>query len=350
MLRIRPAAFEDVPAIRQLNERNGMSSGRLWLEGHPFADEFQDIPMGWVLETDDGSVVGNLDNVHMLYELGGRQIKGVVAAGWVVDQRHRGKSLQLITAFLGQKGVDLCLIDSASPVTAQVLTAMKIPRIPVPDYATPCFWAVRPRAFARAALLRKSIPGAAFLAWPAGLALLARDIYRGSGRGELTSTVRRLEKFDDRFDEVTHKGSVLRAVRNRAVLEWRFRSELRDGRGVIIAAEQEKKLLGYAVLVRREGSELGMNLCDVADIQAAGDDPATIRNLLLGSIKIAREEGVDALKFMSGTPVKRGPANALQPYTYRLPFWQLYYKAASSELGSALSTADAWDFSLFDTF
>ncbi len=102
--------------------------------------------------------------------------------------------------------------------------------------------------------------------------------------------------------------------------------------------------------MRRKGAELGMDLYDVADIQAAGDDPATMKDLLLGSIRIAREDGADAVKFMSGTPAKRVPADALRPYTYRLPFWQLYYKAATPELSADLATADAWDISLFDTY
>jgi hypothetical protein len=359
MLRIRPSTFDDAGAISLLNQRNsmGLLDPVLWREGweaYPFAAEFRDVPIGWVLETDQGSVVGNLDNVHMLYDFGGTKIKGVVAAGWVVDHEHRGKSLQLMTAFFRQKGVDLWLNVTASLPAAQILTAMKIPRIPIPDYGTPCFWAVRPRAFARAALLRRSVPAADLLAWPAGLALLAADVCRRSGRGPITSKVTRISELDDRFDALWQGISAssirLRAVRSRAVLAWRFRSELRDGRAVILAAEDGTALLGYAILVRRDDPDLGMTLYEIADLQAAGDASSTIRDLLLGSIKIAREHGADAIKFTSGTPVKRAPAAALKPYTYRLPFWQQYFKVASPEIASKLSTADAWDFSRFDMF
>src|ERR1700730_5025658 len=202
MLRIRAAAVEDAHSISQLHKRNGMGDPDpvVWRnrwEAYPFAAEFRDVPIGWVLETGEQSIVGSVDNVHMLYELGRRRVKGAIAAGWVVDPEYRGKSLQLMTTFLRQKTVDLCLGVSASPTTARVLTSMKIARIPIPDYATPCFWAVHPRAFAEAALKRKSVPGAAIWAWPAGLALLAREIYRGRERA--SSPVRRLKEFDDRF-------------------------------------------------------------------------------------------------------------------------------------------------------
>ncbi len=359
VVRVRPVERKDTGAIVGVLSRNGMgdldpATWREAWEGYPFAEEFRDIPTGWVLETEGGAVVGNLNNVHMLYEMGGRRLRGVVAAGWAVDSAYRGKSLRLMTTFFKQPGVDIYLNVSASPATAQVLTGMKIPRIPIPDYGTPCLWAIRPRAFARAALSRRSTPGAAALAWPASFLLLVHDTIRRSGRGRLSSPVRRVDRFDDRIDALSRKINAdlprLRAVRTKAVLEWRFRAELRERRIAIAAAERGGTLLGYAVLIRRAGSELEMEMYDVADLQVAGDDPAIMRDLLLGSLQIAREDGVDALKFLTGMPARRLAAEQLRPWTYRLPFWQQYFKTSAPEVSAALSTADAWDFSVFDTF
>ncbi len=357
-VRVRIATFADIPAIREVQKRNsiGELDPQAWRsrwEAYPFEEEFRGIPIGWVLETDRGSVVGVLENVHIAYELGGKRLKGVVASAWAVDSEYRGKSLQLMTTFLRQPGVDLALVLSASPTTSRVLSSMKVPRIPIPDYATPCFWAVRHRAFARASLRRKSIPGAALLAWPAGWALLVRDLYC-LGPMRVPSGVRRVKELDIRFDgfcQAVNAGQTcLRAVRNKAVLEWRFRTELRRGSAAIVIAEQGPELRGYAVMVRREGSDLGMALFDVADLQAAGDDPSTIRDLLLGCIHVGWEEGADAIKFVTGTPAKRAPAVALQPQTYQMSLWQLYYKTSNPQLSTELSTADKWDISLFDTY
>jgi hypothetical protein len=354
-VRLRAATLADADAIGQLQKRNGLggldtAEWRSQWEGYPFAAEFSDVPIGWVLETESGSVVGYLGNIHMLYHLDGRGVKGAIATAWAVDSDYRGASLQLLLAFLKQKGVDLVLDGSANQAASRVLTGLKVPRIPIPGYDLPCFWAARPRGFAKAVLTKKSVPGAEVLAGPAGMLLTARDAIRRSGRGRTSSPVRRIQEFDDRFDSFWQRLRAgpprLRAVRTRAALEWRFGG----GEATVVAAGRDGTLTGYAVLMRRNSPELGMDLYDVADLQADHDDPATVKDLLLESIQIAREEGVDAVKIMTGTPAKRAPIEELRPYTYRLPFWQLYYKASSPELSAALSTADSWDFSLFDTY
>jgi hypothetical protein len=326
---------------------------RFCWESYPFAQEFFDIPIGWVLETDTGTVVGTIGNVHMVYEMNGLRFKAAITTGWAVDALYRGKALHLITTFLKQKGVDLCLNGSASDTASRVLTGLRIPRIPIPKYNFPCFWAVKPQVFAKAVLNRRGTPAASVVAYPTGLVLLARDILRRSGRGTISSTVRRLQGFDERFDYLWQRirggPPRLRAVRTRAVLDWRFRGDLQAGRAAILVAESAGKPAGYIVLVRRDGPGLGMELCDVADMQAEGDDPVIFTDLLLGAIRLARKEGVDAVKLLTGTPAKRGPADALRPHTYQVPFWPLYYKA-TPELAAALSSAEAWDFSFFDTY
>jgi hypothetical protein len=356
--RIRTARLTDAEAIRGVHERNGLGSfdisdWRANWEAYPFAAEFSDIPIGWVLEAEDGAVVGTLGNIHMLYEMDGRRLRAAIATAWAVNTPYRGMALHLTTAFFKQKGLDLCLNGSASPTASRVLSGLRIPRIPIPDYSTPCFWAANPRNFANAVLRRRNLTGASILSYPAGLALFIHDAVRGSGRGKLKGTVRRLNAFDDRFDSLCERigsgGSRLRAVRSRAVLEWRFRSDLAAGRVAVLGAGSGGDLSGYIVLVRRPEQELGMSLYDVADLQAVADDPAVYRDLLISAVQLAREDGVDAVKLLTGTPAKRAPSEALRPHSYQLPLWQLYYRAAHW-LRPALVSADAWDFSLFDTY
>jgi hypothetical protein len=322
-------------------------------EASPFAPQFQATPVGWVLETEAGQVVGSLGNVHMLYELRGQYLKAAVATAWAVDSAYRNSSMQLLHAFYRQKDVDLWLNGSASATVSQLLTALRIPRVPVPDYNMPLFWPVRRRNFANVILGRKRVPFANLLSYPAGMALLAKDIAHRVWRRTGAAAVSRVREFDGRFDRFWQRlraGSTrLRAVRTRATLQWRFRSNLREASLTILLAERAGEIAGYAILTRRRGSDLEMELIDIADLQAIEDDPLILRELLLAAAQVAQEEGADAVKLMTGTPAKRAAAAALHPLSYRWPVWQLYCRT-TPELGAALATADAWDFSLFDTF
>src|SRR5580658_7505651 len=98
--KIRPASLTDAEAISQIHQRNGLSefdteAWRSAWQSYPFAAEFQDIPIGWVLETDTGSLVGTIGNVHMLYDLAGQRIRAAIATAWAVDAPHRGRALHL---------------------------------------------------------------------------------------------------------------------------------------------------------------------------------------------------------------------------------------------------------------
>lgn len=324
----------------------------MWLD-YPLSAAFEGVPTGWVLESAEGQIVGYLGNVHQAYDYGGQMVKAAIATSWMVDAAHRAKALQLLITFYKQKNIDLFINGSANQSATKVLAGFKIPRIPIPDYATPCFWAVRPRAFAEAVLRRKSVAGAKVLSLLAGPAIGLWDAARGSGRGSQTSSVQQLKEFGPVFDQLWPRLSSavprLRAIRNAAVLNWKYGADLAAGRLVILVAGPPSQADGYALLLRRDASELGMEMFEIVDIQVVGDDPQVFTSLILASIQATREQGADALKLITGTPAKRRPAVALQPYTYELPFWQLYYKAVPG-LEVDLTTADAWDFSRFDTY
>lgn len=353
-VQLRPITWDDAPGIAALAKRNGIGELDLsiWTE-YPLAHEFDAVPAGWVLETGDGEIVGFLGNVHQMYEFAGRRLKAAIATNWMVDAAHRAKALQLVLTFYKQKDIDLYLNGSASPVATKVLAGLKIPRMPIPDYATPCFWAVRPRGFARAVLRRKKIAAPGLLSLLAGPALGIYDLLRSSGRGAQTVAVERATRFDAAFDDLWPRLSAgsprLRAVRTAAVLHWKYGRDLAAGNAIVLVAGPRQHPSGYAVLIRRDGSELGMEMLEMADLQAAGDDPQIYTSLILAAIQTAREEGADALRLVTGTPSKRRPALALKPYTYELPFWQLYAKVPA-DLTEALAPADTWDFSRFETY
>jgi hypothetical protein len=359
MIRLRTMTLDDAQAVCDLNRRIGLGDvpvaewRRRW-EAYPLSSEFQDIPIGWVLADNDGSIKGAFANVHLLYELAGRSLRGCIGCEWGVESEARGLSLQLLDRFLRQRGADICIVGTASPVTSEILTRLKVARIPAPGYDDALMWAVRPAVVAAGALRRKEIRGAGVLAWPAGVAIGLADFVNRSGRGRVSSTVRQVQAFDERFDsfwERLRRGSSrLRAVRSRAVLAWRFQSAMAKGEASVLVSEREGNLDGYAVLVHRRSPELGMTTFDVADFQALGNDVLILKDLLLSSIRLAREGGAGMLKLLTGDATKRSTAVLLRPHSYHVPLWQMYFKSPNPQLAQDLSRPDLWDFCLFDSY
>jgi hypothetical protein len=357
--RVRPSEFRDFSGVAAVLKRNGMGEleAEVWRSRWhecPYAQDFEGIPLGWVLETEDGEIVGNLDNAHVLYELDGARLRGVVAAGWAVDPEWRTKSITLMATFFRQKGPDLRLNVSASPTVAELLTALRIARIPIPDYGTPCLWAAGSRSFALAALRKRHAPAAGLLAWGAGFAIWGWDAARRSGRGRIgSSRIAFAADFDERFDAfgraLSEAGGRLRAVRSREILGWRYAAERRSGNLRILIAERGSGIAGYAVLVLRDAPELGVNIYDIVDLQSAGDDPSIFRDLIISAVQCARRDGIGAVKLLTGTPARRGPALALRPWTYQVAHWQQYFQA-SAELAAKLTKASDWDFSPFESY
>jgi hypothetical protein len=360
MTRLRCATVDDLPAILDVSVRNGLSAfdpdcrRRWWLE-HPFRNELEGVPMGWVLENESGRIVGTLTNVPMLYELAGRPLKCAIASSWAVDPDYRSSSLLLTMSYFTQTRVDLLINGSANETAARVMSAFGAHPIPAPDYNCSYFWILRPRAFATAALERRQVPGARWLSLPAAL-LLALAAFPGRLPRKPAAEIRHFDSFGEEFDRFweklrRHPGRLV-AVRTAEALKWRFSQAWWPEKPIVVGAVRDGELLGYLVLVApaREHSR-GLRNYLIGDLQALGDSPAVVRTLLRAGLRAARRRGAGSVQWIGWAPQKRQAAVSLFPRKYRTRgHWPLYYRVASAELKSALSEPDCWDFSPFDAF
>jgi hypothetical protein len=139
-------------------------------------------------------------------------------------------------------------------------------------------------------------------------------------------------------------------VRTRANLEWRFQNELRKGTLTVVAARNGTELQGYLVLTRGVRREFGLNVHEIADLQAPGDDPATLRTLMIEAMSVAKAESSGMVKFRAWNSAKRALALELGPYRYESPLWQAYYSNSNTELTSTFASDTIWDFSPFEIF
>jgi hypothetical protein len=352
---IQPISEKEVGTIVSIGQRNSLDFDtdqlRHWWTTNPFYEQFRDVPAGWVLTTEDGSTVGGILNLGMMFDLNRQPVKIAIASAAAVDASYRGKSLLVFMAFLKQKNVDLCLVGSTNPATTKIFTAGS-KRIPSPDDDMPLLWPVDYEAFIAASLMKKNIPGGRFVSWPAGVVLKAADLARRIGMTSANTS--RIDTFDDRFDSfwerLRENGNRLRAVRTQATLEWRFRAELDRKAVAILTATKGRELSGYAVLLRQVRSDTGLSVYEIADLQAVQDDPETLKALIARSLEAAKEDGVQMVKLRGWNAAKRAAALSLKPYSYRAPLWQSYYKAFTPTLADAAGSADLWDFSPFEIF
>lgn len=358
MSRVRPASLKDLEAIRAVSIRNGLSSFhpdevRQWWLSHPFRKEFEGVPIGWVLESDAGEVVGTFSNIQMMYELDGKRIKAGVGGSWAVDAAERSSSLLLAVAYFTQNGVDLCLNGSASSVAARLMPALKAERIPSPDYDLRYFWIAGHRAFAAAALRKKKIPAASLLAPVAGLGLWATGLRFERRRSEPPG-LKRFSGFSEEFDafweKLRQEPGRLRAVRTSAALAWRFGASLRQNRAVVLGLMRGGELRGYVVLLESAREHLRLRQYTIADLQALEDSREVVLDLLAAALEATRREGLDALEWKGWNTVKRGLASSQRPKSYRDSVWPLFYKALHPDLLPVLTQAGRWDFSPFDAF
>src|SRR6266516_5420919 len=106
--KLREARFEDYEQIARLESRFGLTAKpynewvHLW-QGNPLYRELKtDWPIGWVLEDQDGKIVGSVGNIPFLYELDGRRILVASGFSWVADAEYRSASLLLMDSLIRQ--------------------------------------------------------------------------------------------------------------------------------------------------------------------------------------------------------------------------------------------------------
>src|SRR6266403_1410469 len=129
-LKLREAHFEDYDQIAGLESRFGLTIKpyeqwvHLW-QGNPVYRNLKtDWPIGWVLEDEDGKIVGSMGNIPFLYELEGRRILVASGHNWVADLAYRSASLLLLHRLITQPYVDLYLNNTVSDNSVTAVTAL----------------------------------------------------------------------------------------------------------------------------------------------------------------------------------------------------------------------------------
>src|ERR1700722_6815765 len=175
----REARFADYDAIAALMRQYGMDVyaredwEQLWRGNPVYERRAGDWPIGWVLETGIGRVVGFSGNIPAACWFGGEELTAAVTSAWVVDSEYRSHSMLLASKYFAQKNVNLLLNTTAIHIAGQIFRAFHAKPIPVEGLETALFWVLDCRGFASSLLARKRVPLAKVISYPLGAGLAA---------------------------------------------------------------------------------------------------------------------------------------------------------------------------------
>lgn len=367
---LRTARLDDYEKIRQLALAHSLNFPppedwrSLWLDNPLMARLGKDWPIGWVLETATGEIVGNFGIVSSLYTFRGHDLISAAGRFWFVTAPYRGFALQLMDEYLNQPGVDL-FINNAVSAPALGTFSRLLERIPLGDWESMSYFVAGYRGLAKKGLHTLRVPFAEALAYPAGAILRLKDAIcnKPLPKAAASFTIEARDRFDSLFDvfwdELRRQNpEKLLAERSSRALAWHFGSPLRRRRLWIFTASRNEQLRAYCTLTRQDhpfslpplphNETQGLRGMRLVDYQSVEPDADLLPALLASALGRCAKEDVDILEnFGRGVPKMRA-LDDCAPYRKKLSNWKFFYSAADAGLNTELRAARFWDPSAYD--
>jgi hypothetical protein len=357
--RLRPARFADYPQM------HGMES-RFFPDSLSDADRsglFQDNPLwpglaatwpvGWVLEDDDGRIVGSLNNIPSSYRIDGEEKLCANGHCWAVLTEYRGYATMLMDEYFAQEQPDLFLSAKVG-VDATPVWSLYAHRVPAGDWEKAAYAITRYHGFARTALQIKHVPLATVAAPPLALALRLKDALttRSLPDGPPSVEFDEADGFDTRFDVfwrelVAQNPGRLLGVRDSATLRWHYGVPMRANRVWIVTATRGNLLCAYCVL-KLHLRPSGVRSMKLVDFQTVEPDVDLLAGLLTVALRRSAAEDCFVLEHHGCGLAKMRRFDELAPYRATKPRWSFYYCATAPEFEARLADPDVWDPSEYD--
>lgn len=360
-LKIREASFEDHPQIAALESKYGLEAKNyeewkhLWSNNPAYKEYRKSLPIGWVLEGEDRTIVGYLGNIPLFYELGGQRLLASVARAWVTDARYRSYSLLLLEQYFSQKVVDLFLNATVGPLASESFAVFQSLPVPVGAWDRSAFWITNYQGFLEGWLASKAFALAKPLSYVLSVGLFVKDSLasRQIRQDENGVELELCADVDGRFDifwEALRKvnSHILMAVRNREALEWHFKYALRQNKAWIVTASKGSDLTAYSIFRRQDSPRFGLRRMRLVDFQTLDGNTAILAPMLAWAMRRCRREGIDMLESIGFGPDKENVISQIAPHERKLPSWLYFYKTRDQRLAEKLSDPNSWNPSQFD--
>jgi hypothetical protein len=323
----RGCSFEDFRAVWH----------HRWLD-NPAASPGQ--PLGWILESAKGEVVGFAGIVPMRVKIGSQSFTAFCGANWSVRPEYRRHSLAIFRQYTALGASHVVLSTSVSHLAAPV-HARAMQRIPVEHTDQSLWWIIDPKRLLslKLAQLGKKSPlwkavavaapalGVLGAAWPVVLGIYTDREHRilpWLARAQIAFDcpplpVERVMSFDEEFDELWAEHRQLHDViveRTAEFLHWRHVLLPRAaGECFVFACRERGRLLGYVAL-QTPGSRSDVPLpgCfNVTDLFYPPEREDVLGNLMNAAFQFAVQQGGTVLKLSGFHPVVQAGLASQRP-------------------------------------
>ncbi len=354
-MKIRIAKFDDFEKIKELCVRNNLQVEKInkevWKD-FPKFNEFENVPIGWVLENNEGKIVGVILNLFMNYRLNNKTYKVSVVSTWAVDDDYRSNSMNLIFKWIYQKNVDLLVDNRRSERNSKILKSFKFKNVPTKDYEKIIYWVLDYPNFIKSAIKKKINIQIGLISFIPAIILKFYDLALNRNKKfYLNKKTIEVESFDQKFDSFWDnlpKYNKFLAERDSSSLEWHFGQGIKKKRISVLALFNENNLDGYIVIMRSDNKEIGLKRMKIVDIQTSSNIEENTSNLIANAIMYARKQEVHILELTGFGKNIREQALKMNPYIRTLSYSPFFYKIISEKLKNVFSDEIKWDASLFD--
>jgi len=354
-MKIREATYNDLEGIKNLCVRNGLEIKKIneevW-KNHPSINDFANVPIGWVIESENKKIVGVILNLFMTYHLNGKRYKASVVSTWAVDLEYRMRSLNLFQSWHNQTNVDILVDNRRSERSVKLLQSYKFPNVPTKDYKNILYWVFDYSNFFKSVIKKKTKLPISFLTiFPAFLFKFFDLFFRNNKNLKSELNLKETSIFDEKFDvfwkNIPKKNKFI-SERNSANLKWHFERLIKNKKVFVLTINENEILKGYTILMRSDNLSIGLKRYKIVDLQVLDNDENIILDLIRNAIIYSQNKGAHVLELSGFGAVVRNQALKTKPFTRKLSYSPFFYKLISKDLKLAFTDKVKWDASLFD--
>jgi hypothetical protein len=361
---IREVQFSDFEQVSALNLRLGQGPDspenwrRLWVDNPALADGKGSSPIGWMLQTSSGEVVGFIGTIPQQYEFEGNALRAAATCRFAVESAYRGSSHLLVMSYFRQKNVDLFLNTTATVEAGKMMLAHKAAPLPQRDYDSILFWVLDPRRFTKEVFRKLGVKS--FLTGPASavasLAVKGDAATRGRAKraAHTKYTIKEIsirdmgQDFSQLWADAASAPARLSAKRCVEIMRWHFDPPHNRRKVSVLACTSGNDLAGYAIVRHEQEMEVGLRRSLIADMMLRDNDPMVLEHLLVAACQSSKASGSHVLEAMGFPQSIRQNLMKFKPYTRKYPASPFFYKAPDKKLHEALANENAWYASPYD--